>query len=93
MLLTISFITSFPDFINTTNWTLSCYLKVGLYIKSLHALEEIVFHAFIPINEALDSYDEELGAMEQDLSTALKQVRNLMSSYRVQDEMDERYVL
>ena len=52
-----------------------------------------MFHAFIPINEALDSYDEELGAMEQDLSTALKQVRNLMSSYRVQDEMDERYVL
>ena len=89
MLLTISFITSFPDFINTTNWTLSDYISN----KSLHALEEIVFHAFIPINEALDSYDEELGAMEQDLSTALKQVRNLMSSYRVQDEMDERYVL
>ena len=89
MLLKISFITSFPDFINTTNWTLSDYTSN----KSLHALEEIVFHAFIPINEALDSYDEELGAMEQDLSTALKQVRNLMSSYRVQDEMDERYVL
>ena len=65
----------FVDLINTTIWNMSDFVSN----KSLKALENIVFQAFDPINKVLDDYDEVLSGMEQDLSTALKQVRNLMS--------------
>ena len=61
--------------------------------KSLKALDVIVDQAFDEINDVLDKYDTNLTDLEQELTTALAQVRNLMTSYRAQDEMDERYVL
>ena len=82
-----------PDFIadefNIDNWTLSDFLSD----KSKQAVKDLLQRAFRPINKVLDKYDKELTDMEQHLTTALKQVRNLMIAYRAQDNMDERYVL
>lgn len=73
----------------TSGWNTSDYISD----KSLDHLENIISDAFSPVSDALDSYDEEFGELEQNLSTALMQARNLMAQYRANDEMDERYVL
>ena len=74
---------------NTTEWDLPDFVSP----RSLQLIEDILLKTFDPINELLDDFDEELTDIEQDLSTALNQVKNLMITYRTQDEMDERFVL
>ena len=77
------------DLVNTTEWNLPDFVSP----RSLQIIEDILLKTFDPINEVLDDFDEELTNIEQDLSTALNQVKNLMITYRTQDEMDERFVL
>ena len=77
------------DLENTTEWNLPDFVSP----RSLQIIEDILLKTFDPINEVLDDFDEELTNIEQDLSTALNQVKNLMITYRTQDEMDERFVL
>ena len=74
---------------NTSEWNLPDFVSP----RSLQIIEDILLRTFAPINEVLDAFDEELTNIEQDLSTALNQVKNLMITYRTQDEMDERFVL
>ncbi len=61
--------------------------------RSKAKLEDILVKFFAPINEAFNKFDTDLSQMEQVLTTALKQVRNLMSSYREEDKIDQRFVL
>ena len=77
------------DLVNTTEWNLPDFVSP----RSLQIIEDILLKTFDPINGVLDDFDEELTNIEQDLSTALNQVKNLMITYRTQDEMDERFVL
>ena len=77
------------DLVNTTEWNLPDFVSP----RSLQIIEDILLKTFDPINEVLDDFDEELTNIEQDLSTALNQVKILMITYRTQDEMDERFVL
>ena len=88
-LIKVANIYSFLDQFNMDEWTFPDFLAD----KSKKAIEDLLKNALIPINKELDKYDEELTEKEQDLTTALRQVKSLMKTYRAQDEMDERYVL
>ena len=77
------------DLVNTTEWNLPDFASP----RNLQIIEDILLKTFDPINDVLDEFDEELTNIERDLSTALNQVKNLMITYRTQDEMDERFVL
>ncbi len=48
---------------------------------------------FEPIKTRIDQFDMELSVMEQDLTTALKGLRNLMIDYQRRDKLDENFVM
>ncbi len=79
----------FSDSVNTDGWGLSDFLSD----RGLETLQAILVAAFEPMNRALDDYDKELNGIENYLSSALKEVRNLMKTERTKDTMNENYVL
>ena len=80
---------NFSDIVHLSRWELEDYSENN----SITQLDIILSQFFAPINEAVNEFDDTLSGMEQSLTTALKRVRNLMSFYRDEDKIDQRFVL
>ena len=74
---------------NFTDWTLETYFTQ----RGLKRVENILDHFFDPITTEIDAYDDGLTKMEQQMTTALKQLRNLMVEYTIRDAIDDKFVL
>ena len=56
-------------------------------------IDRIIDTYFMPINAAIDEFDDQLGQIEQELTTAIKQLRNLMNDLRDEEKLTTSFVL
>ena len=81
----------------------SCYLKMSKSTdpndcpqsleEAYHDAAVVVNNFFDKINDNINDYDESLDAVEVNLTTVIEGIGNLMSSYRISDEPDSKFVL
>ena len=75
--------------VNTSNWRRRDFHRE----KSFSTIKKIIDEYFDPINTAIDEFDDELGKIEQTLTTAIKQLRNLFNSLRSEEKLTTAFVL
>ena len=75
--------------VNTSNWRRQDFHRE----KSFSTIKKIIDEYFDPINTAIDEFDDELGKIEQTLTTAIKQLRNLFNSLRSEEKLTTGFVL
>lgn len=74
--------------VNTSSWRRRDFHRE----KALNAIKSIIDAYFVPINKAIDGYENSLGEMEQDLTSGIKQLRNLLNRLRSEEKLTQEFI-